>query len=244
MFLRHIVRRLTFGLVVLSVTAGFSVFAAERLDAQGASGDTGTTRGGRGGAGRGGMPRAGADRPMPDQFQDRFVKVLRERIALTDDQITKWRAWNQKFDPERRALWAEERQLRRVFVEELARGVTPNEAKLTEALDRWPVLQQKRLALVERENKELATFLKPVQRARFFALQDDVTRGFQETQGRRDGRGDGGRDAGRSGPPKSGDTTGTKFRPGTRGDSVRTKPPAAVRPAPEADALTDSLFRY
>jgi hypothetical protein len=46
-------------------------------------------------------------------------------------------------------------------------------------------LQAVRLQLVTREQRELATFLTPVQRARFIALQEQMQRAVQQARQRR-----------------------------------------------------------
>jgi hypothetical protein len=52
-------------------------------------------------------------------------------------------------------------------------------------LDEMPRLERRRVELMEREQRELAKFLSPVQRARYFGLQDELRRGMQELQQRR-----------------------------------------------------------
>lgn len=149
--------------------------------------------------GRGGNRRPGAQqgmngRPMLDRADDFIDKLMRERLQLSDDQSVKLRALGKRIEIERMALRKEEREFRESLRQELMPGVTPNEAKVSELMTRWPSLERKRIALQEREQKELATFLQPVQRARFFALQDEMRRMMQEAQWRRnekngDGRG-------------------------------------------------------
>lgn len=175
----------------LAIAVSVNVFALQSVHAQGSAGDTVGLRG------RGNMkdkrqpgPPNG-ERPTPERMQMFYEKILRERLAFTEDQIVKWRAWNKRNAVDRMALDGEERDLRKVLRSELAQGVTPNEAKVVEAMDKWPVVARKRIALQEKESKELATFIGPVQRARLFALQDEMRRGMQEMEWRRDGDGRG-----------------------------------------------------
>ena len=189
MFSRYVVQSGTLLAIAVMATVGVETFAANNLNAQTVS-DTGSPRMGRGG-GRGGgenrMGNQGPGRAKVEEFRKFYEKMLRERVAFTDEQLVKWRAWNRRFDVERRETWAEERALRNTLRQQLARGVTPDEAIVVDAMDRWAKLDRKRLDQKERENKALATFLTPIQRARFFAIQDETLRGFRETEGRRDG---------------------------------------------------------
>lgn len=236
MFPRRIMRcNAAVGLAVV-VLACANVFAVPSLYAQGTAADTGAKRGGRGGGAYQGPSRA-----MIEEFQKRYERILREQVTFTDDQIVKWRAWNARFDAERRPLFAEEREIRRTLRMQLAKGVTPDEAKVVDATDRWAKLQRKRLELKERENKALAAFLTPIQRARFFAFQDEAERIFREADGRRDG-GRGDIPGGRGGPPQTrGNDTLNKFRPGMRGDSASGKFPRQGGRGAKVDTL--SLFK-
>lgn len=199
--------RVAFQMVLtLCVVGAAGSFTAAHADAQ--SADSGSMRG----RGKGRDASQPADRAAREQmFQQRIERVLRDRVSFTDEQLMKWRAWNAHFADARRALDREDRQLRMTLRHELAPGVTPNEAKLTDALARWPQLQRKRASQLERELKALSAFLPPVQRARFFAFQDELRRGAQEPQWRRDGGESSGRDSsgvrgGRGGgPPGRGD---------------------------------------
>lgn len=218
-----------------------SVFAVEAVSAQ-AAGDTGVMRGRVGGGG--GRGAGGIGRPRLDEFKAFYEKSLKDRVTLTDEQIVKWRAWNTRFDPDRRAMWKEEGELRSALRQQLARGVVPDEAKVAEVMERFAKLERNRLALKERENKELATFMKPIQFARFFVFQDQVQREMQEMDRRRDGgRGDGmNRDGGgRGGPPMRGDSAVLKFRQGMRGDSAGGKfSRPGMRPPGKVDTLSDA----
>ena len=55
-----------------------------------------------------------------------------------------------------------------------------NQANIASALEQLQQLQRQRLELQADEQKELATFMTPLQRARYFALQEQVRRRLQE----------------------------------------------------------------
>jgi hypothetical protein len=155
-----------------------------------------------------------------------LARQLKERLQLTDDQMTKLMAVNQRLDGARRELFDRERATRNSLRTELslpdAQGTQVREARVGELLDQLIRLQQERLGLVEREQVELKSFLTNVQRARYQAFTDQLQRRMDEMDGGRDGRdgrgggpgGPGGRGGrGRGGPPPP---AGTGAPPPTR----------------------------
>ena len=121
-------------------------------------------------------------RPVVEKLQARVDDLLRVRLQLNDDQFNKMRAMNGRLDIERRAQRQEEGVVRRALRAELMPGATPNETKVADLQDKLLVLEHQRITLQEKEQKELATYMQPSQRARFFALQDELRRSLQEVQ--------------------------------------------------------------
>lgn len=189
---------------ILAAACALSV-GATWLPAQ--SGDTTRARERRDGNARTDDQRTPENRrAMIEQMQLRIERLLRERLQLTDSQAVRLRAVGTRMDIARRKLGEEESDFRRALRKELTPGVTPNEVRISRLMDRWPVLERSRIALQEQEQKELASFLQPIQRARFFALQDELRRAKQEQQWGR-----------RVGPPQMRDSTGRPpFRDGPR----------------------------
>ena len=134
--------------------------------------------------GRGGAPKL-LRRQVVEQLQQRVDSLLRVRLQLSDDQFNKMREMNGRLDVERRQQRQEEGVVRRALRAELLPGATPNEAKVAELQDKLLVLEHKRISLQEAEQKELSGFMQPSQRARFFALQDELRRSLQEVQRKR-----------------------------------------------------------
>jgi hypothetical protein len=55
-------------------------------------------------------------------------------------------------------------------------------------LDQALKIQRDRLDLTEREQRELSTFLNPIQRAKYFAIQDELRRRMEELREQRQRR--------------------------------------------------------
>jgi periplasmic protein CpxP/Spy len=133
---------------------------------------------------------AGAQQPGPQsdarrnalerRLREGMGKIVRERLELTDDQWVKMRASNQKFEESRRTLVQQERDVRMGLRDEMLAGAKANQQRVSDLLERWQRVQRQRMELMESEQKELATFLTPVQRAKFVVLQDQLRRRVEE----------------------------------------------------------------
>src|SRR5207344_2346860 len=112
---------------------------------------------------------------------------VRQQLALSDEQFAKLRDVASKVEDDRRALRNEEMTTRFALRQELLAGEKADEGKVAEFLEQMPRFERRRLDMMEREQKELAKFLTPSQRARYIGLQDELRRGMQDVQRRRMG---------------------------------------------------------
>ena len=136
------------------------------------------------------LPPARAE--LERQFRERTAQIVRRRLELNDDQMAKLQASNQQFDQQRMALVAEERQTRQALRAELMAGNAANQQKVGSLLDQLLRLQRRRLDIVESEQRDLGRFLTPVQRAKYFGLQNEMRKRMQELRERASGAGFGG----------------------------------------------------
>ncbi len=155
----------------------------------------------------GGPPRPPSERDSLEmQVRRRMTEMLRTQLGLNDDQLRRLSATNRRFERQRIALVVQEREVRTSLRQELELGDTTRSAQVSSLLDRMLTLQRQRLELVEAEQKELATFLTPMQRAKYFGMEEQIRRRVMEMreQQMRRGGGDGPRRPG-SPPPTRGD---------------------------------------
>ncbi len=138
-----------------------------------------------------GPARAAVER----RLQERINEVIRKRLALSDDQFVRLRDVSARMEEDRRTLRNDEQTTRFALRQELLAGDRVNENRVAEMLDKIPKFERRRLDLMEQEQRELSKFLSPSQRARYFALQDELRRSMQDMQRRRMG-GDGTPDSG------------------------------------------------
>jgi hypothetical protein len=126
-------------------------------------------------------PLTNANRPaLEQQFRERAAKVAKDRIGLTDGQMQQLEQSNARFAPRLNQLAAQERDTRQQLRLEMTAGGQANQQHVNELLDTSLRLQKQRIALVEEEQRDLARFMTPVQRARYIALQQQFRRRAQE----------------------------------------------------------------
>jgi periplasmic protein CpxP/Spy len=157
---------------------GGLLLAAPALAAQGGppGGPPGSSRS------RSGYSGAQRAQELERQFRERLDSLVRVRLQLTDEQHSRLREVASRTEQERRTLRGEEIRIRLALRRELMAGDKANEAKVAELLDQVPVLERRRLEVSEQELKELSRFLSAVQRARYFALQEQLRWSMQDVQ--------------------------------------------------------------
>ncbi|HJR42448.1 MAG TPA: hypothetical protein VJ812_10140 [Gemmatimonadaceae bacterium] len=137
-----------------------------------------------------GPPRGGPQRraEMEQRVRQQFARVVQERLALTDEQLRKLGETTRRFEERRRLLLAQERDARMGLRQELVAGDDKaNQDRVARLLDQLVQVQRQRIELFEQEQRELASFMTPVQRAKFAALQEQLRKRIEE-RGRGRGR--------------------------------------------------------
>jgi hypothetical protein len=131
------------------------------------------------------QPPAGAPRQQLEQrLRQQFEQIVRQRLQLTDAQVAQLRATNQQFAPQRRDLATRERQIRQAMRAELQPGTAPDETRLSTLIDSLFALQRQRIDMLQSEQHQLATFLTPSQRVRYYALQEQLRRRVEQMRQR------------------------------------------------------------
>jgi Spy/CpxP family protein refolding chaperone len=125
--------------------------------------------------------------PRPEleqQFRQRLAKLAQTRIGLSDTQMAQLEQSTARYAPQLSELAKQERETRRQLRLELT-ATQPNQQHVSDLLDSSLRLQQQRLNLIQAEQKDLARFMTPVQRARYIALQQQFRRRTQELSAKR-----------------------------------------------------------
>lgn len=128
-----------------------------------------------------GVPGDSARRDsLEARVRARMAMMLRNQLGLNDEQLRRLQQTNRRFEGQRRALFDQERRVRADLRTVLASGDSAADARVAPLLDRTIQLQRERLDLLEAEQRELATFLTPTQRARLYGLEEQMRRRAQD----------------------------------------------------------------
>lgn len=121
-------------------------------------------------------PAAARRQQLEQQLRQGLWRIAKERLALTDEQMTQLEETSKRFAARRRALALEERAHRMVLRDEILANDKADQARVAKALDGLIQIQRDRVELQAQEQREFATFMTPIQRAKYAALQEEVRR--------------------------------------------------------------------
>jgi Spy/CpxP family protein refolding chaperone len=117
---------------------------------------------------------------LEQQFRQRAAKLAQQKLGLTDAQLAQLEQTSARFSPQLNQLVSQERETRRQLRLEMSAGSKANQQHVSALLDSSISFQKQRISLVEAEQKDLARFLSPTQRAGYIALQAQIRRRAQE----------------------------------------------------------------
>jgi periplasmic protein CpxP/Spy len=164
-------------LSALLVVSPLSASDAQRAR-QGGGGD-------RQGGGRGNREQLEA------QFRSRLAKLLQTQLGLTDEGMRQLSEVNQRFDLQRRNLNRREMMARRELRDEVLKQDSADNAKVERLMAEQFKFERERIDLTEAEQRDLAKFLTPVQRARYLGVQEQMRRQMDQMRARgREGLGE------------------------------------------------------
>ncbi len=139
-------------------------------------------------------PRAGQVAPQRQQLEARLRQrlwgITKNRVGLTDDQMTRLSQTSRPFDVQRRDLAVQERAERLALRREILAGPGADQQRIATSLDRVLELQRRRAQLQIDEQRSLAAFMTPMQRARYAALQEQLRRRAENLRRQRAGAAD------------------------------------------------------
>ena len=130
-----------------------------------------------------GAPAEG--RALERQFRERFADVVQRRLRLSNVQMRQLGQVNDRYERERMRLMRDERMMRQALRSEVLAGDSANQPRVAELLDEAMRIQRARLDLTEREQRELAAFMTPLQRAQYVAIQDELRRRLEDIRQQR-----------------------------------------------------------
>jgi len=136
-------------------------------------------------------PLAGQGNARRQQLEARLRqglwRVTKNRVGLTDDQMTKLAQASRPFDLQRRELAVQEREERLALRQEILAGQNADQQRIATSLDRVLDLQRRRVQLQIDEQRALGAFMTPLQRAKYAALQEQLRRRAENLRRQRAG---------------------------------------------------------
>lgn len=130
--------------------------------------------------------QAGGERArLEREIRQRFATAVRRRVGLNDAQMTKLGPIATRYEQQRRQLQVEERDARLALRLALKNEQTADDKRVDGLLQRMVDVQKQRIALVESEQRELATIMSPLQRAKYLAIQEQIRRQLEQMRQRR-----------------------------------------------------------
>lgn len=119
------------------------------------------------------------------RVRQRLATVVKQRLGLTDDQVRQLAAVNASYEGRRHDLMVRERDARVVIRREMKRGQSADQKAVDAALSDLFRIQRTRIDLAEQEQRDLAKFMQPSQRAGYLALQEQLRRRVEQMRRRR-----------------------------------------------------------
>ena len=121
---------------------------------------------------------------LEGRVRERFAQVVKQRVGLTDDQMSRLQQVQQKYEQQRRPLALEERsarlQLRGLVINEPA----ADQKQVDLLLGRLVDIQKRRVQLLEAEQRDLSAFMTPVQRAKFMGMREQLRKRVEQMRER------------------------------------------------------------
>lgn len=108
------------------------------------------------------------------QVRQRIAVIVKERLQLTDAQAQQLQEAEGRFDLRRRDLMQREQRVRRDLRQQLSPGVAADQQRVATLLDQIMTVHRERVTNMEQEQRDLARFLTPVQRAKYLGLQTEL----------------------------------------------------------------------
>ena len=121
------------------------------------------------------------------QIEERFSRHVQQELRLTPDQATKLRGSQERFGTQRRALMRQQLDRRRALEDQMEPGVAANADSVKRLMDGLQAGRTAMLKIEQDEDREMAGYLTPVQRARYQRMREMLMRRVNEMREQRRG---------------------------------------------------------
>jgi hypothetical protein len=128
-------------------------------------------------------------RQLRDRIEQRFSERVQQDLNLTSDQATKLRTTQELYSGRRRTLQQQQQERRRAIDDQMQPGVAANQDSLRKLLDAQRTGRAELSKIEQDEDREMAGYLTPVQRARYQQMRGRLMQRVVEMQLERRGGG-------------------------------------------------------
>ncbi|HKV74823.1 MAG TPA: Spy/CpxP family protein refolding chaperone [Gemmatimonadales bacterium] len=119
------------------------------------------------------------------RIQDRFGAQVKEQLGLTDQQAARMKETTANWFLKRRDLEGQEQRARQAMASQLRPGVAANKDSVTKLIDKLLALRVSYAESFRQEDRELAAYLDPVQRAQYLVLRERLLERVQKARDER-----------------------------------------------------------
>jgi hypothetical protein len=137
------------------------------------------------------------------EIEERFAQRVQQELRLTPDQAARLRASQERFGAQRRSLMRRQWERRMALQDQMQPGVAANGDSVRKLMDGVQGGRAEMLRLDQDEDREMAGYLTPVQRARYQEMRARLHQRVNDMREQRRGRmGPGMGPGGRGGRPQ------------------------------------------
>ena len=126
---------------------------------------------------------------LRQQIEQRFHEIVRQRLALTDDQDAKLRSTQEKYRSQRQPLFQRQFAVNQALDDQMRPGIAANPDSVRRMMDERQQIRGRLLQVDQDEDREMSGYLSPVQRAQFQMLRGRFIQRISELRQQRQGGG-------------------------------------------------------
>ena len=123
------------------------------------------------------------------RLEERFALRVQEELNLSTDQMSRLRSTSREFAGRRRALEAQQRDLRRALADQMRPGIAADKDSVAKLTDGLVDLRVDYARTLKDEMAQLGQFLDPVQRAKLLVVRERLIERVQTLRERQEGGG-------------------------------------------------------
>lgn len=127
---------------------------------------------------------------LQQQIEDRFAQVVQQQLRLNNDQVTKLRGTEERFRTRRREIMRRQLMLRFALNGQMCPGCAANPDSVRQLMDGIDANRGELFRMQQEQDREMAGYLTPVQRAQYQMLRERLVRRLGEVRRERRQGGD------------------------------------------------------